>query len=105
MFQTIRDANANGVVFISGDVHLAELSKRAEPNLYPVYDLSSSGITQLEGVDIPNANRVGNVVLDYNTGAIEIDWQQTDPEVFFKIYGVNGEELFNQSVHLSELHF
>ncbi len=105
MFQTIRDANANGVVFISGDVHLAELSKRAEPNLYPVYDLSSSGITQLEGVDIPNANRVGNVVLDYNTGAIEIDWQQTDPEIFFRIYGVNGEELFVQSVRLSELHF
>lgn len=105
MFQTIRDANANGVVFISGDVHLAELSKRTEQNLYPVYDLTSSGITQLEGVDIPNTNRIGNVVLDYNTGAIEIDWQLTDPEIFFKVYGVNGEELFTQSIHLSELHF
>lgn len=105
MFQTIRDAIANGVVFISGDVHLAELSKRTEPNLYPVYDLTSSGITQLEGVDIPNTYREGNVVLDYNTGAIEIDWLQTDPEIFFKVYGVNGEELFTHSIHLSELHF
>ena len=105
MFQTIRNANANGVVFISGDVHLAELSKRILPNLYPVYDLTSSGITQLEGSDVPNTYREGNVVLDYNTGAIEIDWLQTDPEIFFKVYGLNGEELFRQSIHLSELHF
>ena len=105
MFQTIRAANANGVVFMSGDVHLAELSKRAEPNLYPIYDLTSSGITQLQGSDIPNTYRVGNVDLDFNTGAIEIDWNQTDPEIFFKVYGVNGAQGFNYSIHLSEIHF
>ena len=105
MFQTIRDANANGVIFISGDVHLAELSKRAEPNLYPIYDLTSSGITQLEEVDIPNSYRVGNADLDFNTGAIEIDWNHTDPEIFFKVYGVSGAQSFNYSIHLSEIHF
>lgn len=105
MFQTIRNTHASGVVFISGDVHLAELSKRVEPNLYPIYDLTSSGITQLEEVDIPNIYRVGNVNLDYNVGAIEIDWSQTDPEIFFKIYGVNGNETYNHSIHLSEIHF
>ncbi len=105
MFQTIRDAHASGVVFISGDVHLGELSKRVEPNLYPIYDLTSSGITQLEGSDVPNTYRVGNVNLDYNVGTIEIDWSQTDPEIFFKIYGVNGNEMYNYSIHLSEIHF
>lgn len=105
MFQTIRDAHANGAVFISGDVHLAELSKRIEPNLYPIYDLTSSGITQLEEMDIPNTYRIGNVNLDYNVGTIEIDWSQTDPEIFFKIYGVNGNETYKYSIHLSEIHF
>ncbi len=105
MFQTIRNAQANGVIFISGDVHLAELSKRLVPNLYPIYDLTSSGITQLEEVDIPNTYRVGNVNFDYNVGALQIDWSQTDPEIFFKIYGLTGNETYNHSIHLSEIHF
>lgn len=105
MFETIRNTQANGVVFISGDVHLAELSARYEPNLYPVYDLTSSGLTQLEGVDIANTNRLGNVVLDYNSGAIEIDWNAPDPIVNFKIYGLNGVELYHREIHLSEIHF
>lgn len=105
MFKTIRNTQANGVVFISGDVHLAELSVRDEPNLYPLYDLTSSGLTQLEGVDIANTNRLGNVVLDYNSGAIEIDWNEPDPIVKFKIYGLNGLELYQREIHLSEIHF
>ena len=105
MFETIRNTQANGVVFVSGDVHLAELSVRDELNLYPVYDLTSSGLTQLEGVDIANANRLGNVVLDYNSGAIEIDWNVPDPIVKFKIYGLTGDELYHREIHLSDIYF
>lgn len=105
MFQTIRDAHASGVVFMTGDVHIAELSVNNEPDLYPVYDLTSSGLTQLEGEDIPNANRVGNSFLDYNFGMIEIDWSQPDPLILFKAYGLNGDAGITHSVNLSEISF
>lgn len=105
MFELIRSTQAGGVVFITGDVHLAELSKTVQPNLYPVYDLTSSGITQLEGVDIPNTNRVGSVCLGYNTGAIEIDWSLPDPLIHFKVYNENGTETFTHTIPLSEISF
>lgn len=105
MFQTIRDAQASGVVFMTGDVHIAELSVSNEPDLYPVYDITSSGLTQLEGEDIPNANRVGNAFLDYNFGMIEIDWLQPDPLIHFKAYGLNGDAGITHSVNLSEISF
>lgn len=105
LFKAIRDAQADGVLFISGDVHMGELSRIQPPNIYPLYDMTSSGITQLEGEDIPNLNRVGDVYLGYNTGAVEIDWTLTDPLIQFKLYDQNGSERYSYSVHLSEISF
>ena len=38
----IRD-RANGVLFLSGDVHYAEISRLETDGLYPIYDITSSG--------------------------------------------------------------
>jgi alkaline phosphatase D len=46
MFDLLKKTNANGVFFISGDVHYAELSKLENPGRYPIYDLTASGLTQ-----------------------------------------------------------
>lgn len=41
MLNLIKSAKANGVVFISGDVHYSEISK-LETDFYPIYDFTSS---------------------------------------------------------------
>jgi len=62
------------VVFISGDTHYAELSKLDVNVPYTLWDLTSSGLTEVWPVDVPNANRVGAHVREPNFGFIEIDW-------------------------------
>ncbi len=57
MIDLIKECNANGVVFISGDVHWGELSILRPPGCYPLYDLTASGINQEWDEVEPNQNR------------------------------------------------
>eukprot|EP01120_Amphizonella_sp_Union-15-10_P008581 TRINITY_DN310_c0_g1_i1.p1 TRINITY_DN310_c0_g1~~TRINITY_DN310_c0_g1_i1.p1 ORF type:complete len:307 (+),score=42.77 TRINITY_DN310_c0_g1_i1:79-999(+) len=46
LFKTIRDSNAKGVILLSGDVHHGEiLSQNCQDLHYPLYEITSSGIT------------------------------------------------------------
>jgi alkaline phosphatase D len=74
LIEAIRRKRASGVVFISGDTHYAELSRLDVNVPYPLWDLTSSGLTEVWPVDVPNANRVGTHVREPNFGLIEIDW-------------------------------
>ncbi len=105
MFQAIKETTANGVVFISGDVHIAELSLINLAGVYPVYDMTSSGLTQIDGETYPNTNRVGTNYIYRNFGMIEIDWNQNDPKIFFKAFNEAGGEQISHSIRLSEIHF
>ena len=46
LIDLIRRKNANGVVFLSGDIHYAELSKLDVNVPYTLWDLTSSGLTE-----------------------------------------------------------
>ena len=103
--EIIKKTKANGIVFISGDVHWAEISKLKAEGCYPLYDITSSGITQEWSHIEPNDNRIGEAFAPNNAGIIKIDWEQNDPLLQFKIIDVNGEEVRKHEVRLSELQF
>lgn len=105
MINLIKETQANGVVFISGDVHWAEISKQEVENGYPLYDITSSGITQEWSSTEPNDNRIGEPFRSNNAGFIEIDWEQEDPTLQFKIMDVNGADVLQHQINLSELRF
>jgi alkaline phosphatase D len=73
MFETIKNAKANGVLFISGDVHYAELSKDRVAGLYPIHDLTASGISQSWHFATPNTQRTQGPVMENHFGLIQID--------------------------------
>ena len=75
LIDLIRRKNANGVVFLSGDIHYAELSKLDVNVPYTLWDLTSSGLTEEWPVPTPNANRASEVLPEANFGTIDIDWQ------------------------------
>jgi alkaline phosphatase D len=78
MLDLIAATRANGIVFLSGDVHWGELSKEpASQNCYPIYDVTSSGLTQDWDSTEPNRNRVGEVVRQTNFGIIELECSET----------------------------
>ena len=103
MFETVRDAKANGVVFISGDVHWGEISKRDFEGLYPIYDVTASGLTMDWHKTEPNKFRVGDVWPKNHFGMIEIDWTIDDPSVTMQIIDVAGDMKVTHRISLSDL--
>jgi alkaline phosphatase D len=104
MAQVIREAQANGVVFISGDVHYAELSKRMYNGNYPLYDLTSSGLTEDNEDIAENACRVFDAYNFPNFGELEINWNGATT-IIFKAHDLNGDVIREFSISLSELQF
>ena len=105
MINLIKETQANGVIFISGDVHWAEISKQEVEGGYPLYDITSSGITQEWSSTEPNDNRLGEPFRSNNAGFIEIGWEQEDPTIHFKIIDVNGIDVLQHQIRLSDLQF
>jgi alkaline phosphatase D len=105
MLDLIKKTKASGVIFISGDVHYAEISKLKEPGLYPIYDLTASGITSTWDFATPNDNRIEGPVMENHFGMIDIDWGKKDPVIHLRIYDVKDDERIHHKVHLSELQF
>lgn len=76
LIQAIRRARASGLICISGDTHYAEASRLDVNVPYPLWDFTSSGLTETWDVLPPNARRVGEAWRQRNFGLIEIDWDQ-----------------------------
>jgi alkaline phosphatase D len=90
MVELIRATGDEGVHFVSGDVHWGEISREDVPGLYPLWDVTSSGLTETWPSVEPNRNRVGDVVRENNFGEIEIDWTGTEPRVALRLFDVGG---------------
>jgi alkaline phosphatase D len=104
MYDLIKSTQANGVFFISGDVHFAEFTKTQPAGNYPIYDFTSSGITHHED-NVPNGNasiRVGNGWQYVNFGMLTIDWNASPVTVKAEIYG-NTDPLVPQISHTVSL--
>ncbi len=113
LFKLIRETKASGVVLLSGDRHLAEIS-RLNPEVvgYPIYDLTSSSLNAPSGnktkagtrfANEINRYRVGLTYFDTNSGMIQIDWSEADPVLRFQICDELGGVVLQQRVRLSEL--
>jgi alkaline phosphatase D len=101
MVNMIRNIGAEHLLFISGDVHYSELSKRIYPNLFPIYDFTSSGLTQIDDYTAANLYRINNAVLEQNAGFINIDW--TNRVLNLEIINVSGSAVFQYGIPFSEL--
>jgi alkaline phosphatase D len=105
MIELIKKTKANGVVFISGDVHYAEVSKLVVPDVYPLYDITASGITSTWGFATPNDNRIDGAVMENHYGLISINWNAPDPEISLQIFDVQNNRRINRVIKLSEISF
>jgi alkaline phosphatase D len=103
LVDVLRASGAEVTIFISGDAHWAELSRWEPDGGYPLYDLTSSGITEEWPVIPPNANRVGEPVPDNNFGYVEIEWGERDDRIFLGIVDVAGVERIRHEISAGEL--
>lgn len=89
-----------GALLISGDRHIAEVSKISVPGLsYDVYDITSSGLTHVSAPHVePNKYRVGDMVAKLNYGLITIDWNVKPLKATVRINGDNQATYLTQEI-------
>jgi len=100
----IKDTKANGVIFISGDVHYAEISKMEATDLYPIYDVTSSGLSSTWHFATPNRNRIEGPIMDNHFGLITIE-DGKEAKVKMEIWDINGNQRVEYTIPLSEIQF
>lgn len=105
MFDLIKKTKAEGVIFLSGDTHWAELSLEERAGVYPLYDLTSSGLTNVWNALGPNQFRVGPGRLEQNFGAVEINWAGENTSIALSIKNPAGETSIEHTIKLRELKF
>jgi len=103
LFTLIKKHKVNGVLIISGDTHWGEVSKLSSDVDYPLWEVTSSGLTQ-EWKDVsPNKHRVGAYTSKVNYGELLIDWQLEDPTITLRLKDVAGSVFTQYIVNLSDI--
>jgi alkaline phosphatase D len=105
MLNLIKKTRANGVLFLTGDVHYAEISVLREQGMYPIYDVTASGITSTWLFATPNENRIEGPVMENHFGMLNIDWAQPDPVIRMEIIDVRGNQRIEHRIRLSDIRF
>ncbi len=103
LFALLRRLGTRGVFIISGDSHWAELSRQDGAVAYPLWDLTSSGLTEEWHRVSPNPLREGSAYTGPNYGLIEIDWDRPDPFITLTIRDVNGYDVIAHRLALGDL--
>lgn len=116
LLRLIRQTGAGGVILLSGDRHLAEISRlaadRADGAGYPLFDITSSSLNAPSGnftkartrfANEINSYRVGLTYFDVNFGTVQIDWDAADPLVRLQVRDEKGDVVLQQRVKLSQL--
>jgi len=101
----IKKNRANGVLFISGDVHYAEISKIEVPDLYPIYDVTSSGLSSTWHFATPNVNRIEGPIMDNHFGLLTFDFGKKDKEVKMEVWDIRGNQRVEYTIPLKEIFF
>lgn len=116
LLSLVRETGADGVVFLSGDRHKAEVScldsarmddvDRVAP-LYPMYDITASSFNQPLGgfSNEINRHRLGRVYDGPNFGEILIDWEAAPgPTVTMQVVdSLTGRVVIRHVTPLAEL--
>ncbi len=109
LIRLLATTGAAGVLFLSGDIHYGELSCETTDVPYPLWDLTSSGLTHFWPTPGPNANRVwanraqAQSAHARNFGLVQIRWDLVDPLIVLEVRGAKGEIMLQHTLSLSTL--
>ncbi len=103
MVDLILKTKAKGVIFISGDVHYSEISKNESAGMYPIYDITSSGLSETWKFATPNKNRIEGPIMDNNFGLLTLDWKKLD--IKMEIWDKKGNQRIEYTIPFSDLDF
>lgn len=112
LYDLIAKTSAAGVIFLSGDRHLTELSVERRPRddgtvpPYELWDFTSSGLTERpQVVTDPNTFRAGPVRRETNFGIVRIQWAMPVAKTQIELiaHGDRGQIITRQTIFLDAL--
>ena len=103
--QLIKKTQANNLLFISGDVHYAEISKFERPDCYPLYDITSSGLNHAHKFAAPNKNRIEGPVMDNHFGLLTLNLTAPEPHVIAEIWDIRDNQRVEHTIPFKEIRF
>ncbi len=105
LLRLIGESRADGLVVLSGDRHMAEISRLEHPTLrYPLYEITSSGLNYaFASAGEPSRFRLGddNFRQD-NYGMVVIDWEP-EPTISLQVWGRGAAPALQARIPLREL--
>jgi alkaline phosphatase D len=98
----IQHTQAKAVVFLSGDRHIGAIYRHQAEGHYPLYELTSSGMTHAwaQAKEF-GPNRLGDLVTENHYATVEVDWTARQVELLIK--SVQGQVLRRQPIALADL--
>ncbi len=101
-----------GVLFLSGDRHHAELVRIARPGGYPLYDFTSSSLTagvhvmQPDDPEYANPLRVdGTLAMEHNFGVVRFSGPPKQRRATLQLCGADGGVRWERTITREELSF
>jgi len=86
-------------ILLSGDTHWGELSEVDNAG-HPLFELTSSGLTQTWPSFGPNVHRVGEPFTQPNFGLVIVDWE-SGPRVTLEVRDVSGQIRISHAVEIA----
>ena len=104
IFSFIKDNRIEGVFLISADRHRSDAYKNDRPGAYPLYEASSSKLT-----NVHTHGLIKKALFGYNAkcsfGLLTFDTAAADPELTYDVYNIDDEKINTLKVKRSELSF
>lgn len=91
----------NNAIFISGDTHWGELSRMESQSGEPLWEMTSSGLTQTWHKITDNTHRVGGGYAETNFGVVDVKWQPV-PQVTLSLKDEGGNIILQQQLRLKD---
>ncbi len=104
MLELIKKTKANGVIFLTGDVHYSEISK-LKTDFYPIYDFTSSGLSSTWKFATPNKNRIEGPIMDNHFGLMTIEWNHEETKIKMETWDIRDNQRIEFTIPISDLQF
>lgn len=105
MYEVIKKSKKPGVIFLSGDIHCAEMMTNNASDLnYPLYEFTSSGLTHAHQSPKINSNKykIQKPFCGLNYGLITINWN-SPVAIKIEIKDIQNFTIQEQTLYLDDL--
>lgn len=107
LIETIAQEGISGVIFLTGDRHITELTMLPREGTYPLYDLTCSPLTSgvFSGArEEANVLRVeGTLVEQQNFALLKFSGKREERALTLSIHDKDGKELWTRTIKASDL--